>query len=100
MQYVSLNIPEPDLPHVYRLLLEKDIARAAASTTAPSDASGTSDHTDDGDRNDRLAKVWYAVMPKSRAVIDALIEGDHKSNNPISYPALQEAAQTRSSAAP
>jgi hypothetical protein len=93
MQYVSVQIPEPLLPDVYKLLFEKKTPRTAASPIAPSVANN--DSAVDGDRKDRLARVWYAVMPESRAVIGTLVEGGHQWNNPLDVAALRSAANVQ-----
>jgi hypothetical protein len=96
VQYVDVKIPEPDLPDVWKLLLNKHATRAAAPATAPSVASSTSHPTDNGEgnRNNALARVWNRVMPGSRAVIAYLVEANHDSeDNAIGYGELQRAAQ-------
>jgi hypothetical protein len=88
----SAEVLESDLADIYRLLYEKELARAA-STNAPSVAPATSDRADErSEWKVKRAQVWSNVMPQSRDMLRYLVDHQHRENTPIGFQALQTEA--------
>jgi hypothetical protein len=89
---LSAEVLEEDLADIYRLLLDKELARAASATVA-SVPKGNSDRKDErSEWQAQVGQVWLNVMPQSRAALGYLVEQRHRANNPIGFRALEDGA--------